>query len=48
MLDLGLSQAQEFIQQDLYKMQKRKLDKMKTNPTKGDLVTFIESFICME
>ncbi|KAF2346089.1 Zinc finger C2H2-type, partial [Trinorchestia longiramus] len=37
MLDLGLSQAQEFIQADLLKMQKRKLDKMKTQPSRQDI-----------
>lgn len=33
-LDLGLNQAQEFLQADLMRMQKRKLDKMKTTPPK--------------
>jgi len=33
-LELGLNQAQEFLQADLMRMQKRKLDKMKTEPPK--------------
>lgn len=37
MLDLGLSQVQEFIQADILKMQKRKLDKMKTQPSRQDI-----------
>ncbi|RXG58657.1 MOG interacting and ectopic P-granules protein 1 [Armadillidium vulgare] len=37
-LELGLNHTQEFIQADLLKMQKRRVEKLKTNPTKQDLI----------
>ncbi|KAG7166786.1 MOG interacting and ectopic P-granules protein 1-like 1, partial [Homarus americanus] len=39
MLDLGLNQAQEFLQCDLLRMQKRKLDKMKTTPSREGILS---------
>ncbi|XP_068218688.1 MOG interacting and ectopic P-granules protein 1 isoform X2 [Palaemon carinicauda] len=38
-LDLGLNQAQEFLQSDLLRMQKKKLEKMKTVPSKEGIVS---------
>ncbi|KAB7506656.1 MOG interacting and ectopic P-granules protein 1, partial [Armadillidium nasatum] len=37
-LELGLNHTQEFIQADLLKMQKRRVEKLKTNPTKQDVI----------
>ncbi|XP_071544308.1 uncharacterized protein MEP-1 isoform X4 [Panulirus ornatus] len=39
MLDLGLNQAQEFLQNDLLRMQKRKLDKMKSAPSREGILS---------
>lgn len=41
MLELGLNQAQEFLQADLLRMQKRKLEKMKTQPSREGIVSMI-------
>ncbi|KAK7080575.1 hypothetical protein SK128_016813 [Halocaridina rubra] len=37
-LDLGLNQAQEFLQADLLRMQKKKLEKMKTTPSREGII----------
>ncbi|XP_045105521.1 MOG interacting and ectopic P-granules protein 1-like isoform X2 [Portunus trituberculatus] len=38
MMELGLNQAQEFLQADLLRMQKRKLEKMKTQPSREGIM----------
>lgn len=38
MMELGLNQTQEFLQADLLRMQKRKLEKMKTQPSREGIM----------
>ncbi|XP_076066468.1 zinc finger protein MEP-1 isoform X8 [Oratosquilla oratoria] len=37
-LELGLNQAEEFLQSDLLRMSKRKMEKMKSSPSKEDMM----------